>query len=289
MTTSTLTALLRLTRLNRPVGSLLLLWPTLWALWIANDGLPSVKLLLVFIGGVVLTRSAGCALNDYADRDLDAQVSRTRDRPLATQALKPAAALWTFGVLSLAAFGLVLLLDWQTILLSGVALALMALYPWMKRHTHLPQLVLGAAFSWSIPMAFSASGAPLSSVCWLLYLANLLWTIAYDTQYAMADRADDLKAGIKSTAILFGNADTLIIGLLDGLTLISLLLLGWQLGFNLFFYGALALALLLFGYQQRLLAPRLPELCIQAFRHNNWVGLLLFIGIALQYPWPATR
>lgn len=286
---SNFAAWLHLTRLDRPVGSLLLLWPTLWALWIANQGMPPLMLLLIFSAGVVLTRTAGCVINDYADRQFDGQIHRTQNRPLATGELKPRTALLTFGILIALAFGLVCLLDMQTILLSGVALALLAVYPWMKRHTHLPQLVLGAAFSWSIPMAFSASGISLASpLCWLLYLANLLWTIAYDTEYAMADRDDDLKAGIKSTAILFGQADRLIIGLLQSLSLVAMALVGLQSGFDHWFWGALVLAVGLGFYQQRLLAINLPERCLAAFKHNNWIGALLTAALLLQYHLPAS-
>ena len=208
---------LQLTRLDRPIGILLLLWPTLMALWIAAEGLPDIKLLLIFTLGVVLMRSAGCAINDFADRDLDGEVWRTENRPLATGVLKPWQAMATFIVLALLAFLLVLQLNTLTIALSLVALVLAFCYPFMKRYTYLPQLVLGMAFGWAIPMAFAAQTGSVPLIAWLLFIGNIIWTTVYDTFYAMADRTDDVKAGIKSTAILFGEDDRLIQGILQGL------------------------------------------------------------------------
>ena len=217
-----------ITRIDKPVGSLLLLWPTLWALWMAAEGVPSIANLMIFTLGVFLMRSAGCVINDYADRKVDGHVKRTSDRPLATGALTPKAALIGFALLCAIAFLLVLLTDQRTILLSLGGVALAALYPFMKRHTHLPQLFLGAAFSWAIPMAFSAEASELSIYLWLLYAANLCWTMAYDTYYAMVDRDDDIKIGVKSTAILFGEMDLAMIASLQAMALGFLFFAGQQ-------------------------------------------------------------
>ncbi|MFZ5724244.1 MAG: 4-hydroxybenzoate octaprenyltransferase [Pseudomonadota bacterium] len=278
-----LAACAQLLRLDRPIGIFLLLWPTWWALWIAGDGRPSLQNLLVFTAGVVLMRSAGCAINDFADRDFDRQVARTKDRPLASGLLTTRDALWLFAVLALLSFVLVLFLNLYTILLSFGALALAALYPFMKRWTHLPQVVLGAAFSWAIPMAFAAEQEALPPVAWLLFFANLAWTVAYDTYYAMTDRADDLRAGVKSTAILFGRHDLLIIGLLQALALGLLAAAGLLAGLGLPYWCALAVAAGLFLYQHRLARQREPAACFRAFLHNNWVGLAVFVGIYLHF------
>ncbi|MGL5762845.1 MAG: 4-hydroxybenzoate octaprenyltransferase, partial [Plesiomonas shigelloides] len=217
-----LSAYWRLMRMDRPIGTLLLLWPTLWALWLAAQGQPNWPVLLVFVLGVVVMRAAGCVINDYADRHFDGHVKRTANRPLPSGDVRPSEARWLFVALVALAFVLVLTLNSLTIVLSLVALALAAVYPFMKRFTHLPQLVLGVAFGWSIPMAFAAQMNLLPLSCWLLLLANICWTVAYDTQYAMVDRDDDLRIGIKSTAILFGRFDKLIIGLLQLATLLLL-------------------------------------------------------------------
>jgi 4-hydroxybenzoate polyprenyltransferase len=276
-------ALLQLIRFDRPIGTLLLLWPTLWALWLAAQGVPDVKLLVIFVLGTFLTRSAGCIVNDLADRNLDGAVARTNARPLVTGAVTVREALALFVALLLLAFFLVLFTNALTIELSIVAVLLASSYPFMKRYTHLPQLVLGAAFSWGIPMAFAAQRGTLPSALWLLYLGNLLWTVAYDTAYAMVDREDDLRVGIKSTAILFGQHDRLIIGLLQLGCLLSLYLAGLAFGLGRYYNASLVIAALLFGYQHYLIRERQPDVCFKAFLHNNWVGMTVFVGIVLNY------
>ncbi|MDQ7016212.1 MAG: 4-hydroxybenzoate octaprenyltransferase [Gammaproteobacteria bacterium] len=272
-----------LVRLHRPIGIYLLLWPTLWALWIAAEGVPDPLILAVFLGGTVLMRSAGCAINDYADRNVDAHVKRTEQRPIVAGRVSPKEALWVFVVLSLLAFCLVLLLDWNTVLLSFGAVLLTAIYPFAKRYTHLPQVVLGAAFAWAIPMAFMAQTGELTQVTWLLYLATLLWTLAYDTFYAMADREEDLKIGVKSTAILFGEMDRVVVASLQLLTLLTLLLVGSQLALSVYYYLALGFASLLLLYQQFLVKDRQPERCIAAFLNNHWFGMVVFVGLVAHY------
>jgi 4-hydroxybenzoate polyprenyltransferase len=277
------TALLQLIRFDRPIGTLLLLWPTLWALWLAAQGVPDARLLVIFVLGTFLMRSAGCIVNDLADRHLDGAVARTRERPLVTGAVTPGEARVLFVVLILLAFALVLMTNALTIELSLVAVVLASTYPFMKRYTHLPQIVLGAAFSWGIPMAFAAQRGTLPAALWLLYLGNLSWTVAYDTAYAMVDRDDDLKIGIKSSAILFGRYDRLAIGMLQITCLLCLFLAGRAFGLGLYFNIALAAAALLFGYHQYLLRERKPEACLRVFLHNNWVGMLIFAGVVLHF------
>jgi len=273
----------QLMRLDKPIGILLLLWPTLSALWIAAEGVPDLDVLTVFVLGVIAMRSAGCVINDYADRDIDGLVARTVNRPLVTGVLQAKHALITFAGLSLFAFVLVLFLNKMTILLSLVALFLAATYPFMKRYTYLPQVYLGAAFGWAIPMAFAAQTQTLPAVAWLLFLANILWATAYDTFYAMADREDDLLAGIKSTAILFGDDDHIIIGILQICFLLVMILIGAQLDMGLEYYLGVLLASFLFVYQQRLAKERQPAQCLQAFLNNNWVGAAIFVGITVHY------
>ncbi|MFK8047302.1 MAG: 4-hydroxybenzoate octaprenyltransferase [Halioglobus sp.] len=282
-TKSKAAALLELIRFDKPIGTLLLLWPTLWALWIASEGVPDTKLLLIFIAGTFLMRSAGCIVNDIADRHVDAAVARTRSRPLVSGLVTVNEAMLFCSALSMMAFILVLFTNTLTIMLSLIAVLLAGTYPFMKRYTNLPQIVLGAAFSWGIPMAFSAQTGSLPAPLWLLYAGNLLWTVAYDTQYAMVDRDDDLKIGIKSTAILFGEADRLVIGTLQGLSLLALLLAGMRFELGPYFYGSLAAAAALFVYHQGLIKERKPAACFKAFKHNNWVGLMVFLGIAAHY------
>lgn len=276
---------LRLVRLDRPIGSLLLLWPTWWALWLAADGWPDGSLLVIFTVGVLLMRAAGCAINDYADRHVDGHVKRTRNRPLATGEAAPHEALFLFAILSLMAFALVLLTNALTVQLSFVGLALAACYPFAKRYTHLPQVVLGLAFTWGVPMAFAAQTGTVPPEAWLLFVAAALWPVIYDTFYAMVDREDDLRIGVKSTAILFGNDDRLITGLLQALMLLTLFLVGqrFELGFG--YAIALLIAASLFVYQQFLIRNRDRGACFQAFLNNNWVGAALFIGIVLD-TWP---
>lgn len=274
----------RLIRFERPIGTLLLLWPTYWALWIAAQGFPGWKLLFIFSLGTFLMRSAGCAINDIADRKVDGHVERTKLRPLATGAISVKEALAVFAVLVLIAFILVLQLNTLTILFSGVAVILAATYPFMKRYHHWPQVYLGLAFAWGIPMAFTAvtdQFPPL--VAWLLLLANIAWTTAYDTMYAMCDREDDLKIGVKSTAIIFGEQDRLIVGLLQLLTLIMLAWVGYLAQMGLWFWLSLVVAAGFFVYQQYLIRNRDRWLSLRAFLNNNWVGLVIFIGIALSY------
>ena len=273
----------RLMRIDKPIGSLLLMWPTLWALWLASEGTPPIKILIIFVLGVFFMRAAGCVINDYADRKVDGHVKRTAGRPLPSGSITSKQAKMLFGGLVLVSFCLALLLNYQTILLSLVALALAWTYPFVKRVSHLPQVVLGAAFGWAIPMAFMAVSVSLPLSCWLLFLANICWTVAYDTQYAMVDRDDDLKIGVKSTAILFGRYDNLIIGLLQLATLVLMATVGHLSHLGAPFYWSLLLAGCLFVHQQKITAKREREQCFQAFRNNNYVGMVMFIGILLSY------
>ncbi|OGI48438.1 MAG: 4-hydroxybenzoate polyprenyltransferase [Candidatus Muproteobacteria bacterium RBG_16_65_34] len=272
-----------LMRLHRPIGILLLLWPTLWALWIAGQGRPDLKVLIVFVLGVVLMRSAGCVINDYADRDFDPHVERTRERPIAAGRVSPREALVLFVILCVAAFGLVLFMNPLTIALSAVAVLLGASYPFTKRYTHLPQLYLGVAFGWSIPMAFAAQTGAVPPLAWVLFAANVLWVIAYDTAYAMVDRDDDLRIGIKSTAILFGTYDRLMVGLSHTAALGLLVLIGAVAGRGMAYYFGLAVAAGLAAYQQRLIRERSREGCFQAFLNNNRFGAAVFTGLLADY------
>jgi len=274
---------IQLMRLDRPIGILLLLWPTLAALWVAAEGVPDLLVLVVFTLGVIVMRSAGCVINDYADRDFDGQVERTKNRPLATGALKGKDALRLFVLLGVIAFGLVILLNELTVAMSFVGLFLAATYPFMKRYTHLPQVYLGAAFGWAIPMAFAAQLGEVPAIAWLLFVANILWSTIYDTFYAMADREDDLKAGIKSTAVLFGKDDKSIIAVLQILFVLIMVLVGSELSFSYVYYAAVAVTTGLFLHQQRLVRNREPAQCLRAFLNNNWVGAVLFLGIVLHY------
>jgi len=278
---SKFSACIRLMRIDKPIGSLLLLWPTLWALWLAGMKVPPLNVLVVFTLGVFFMRAAGCVVNDFADRKIDGHVKRTRERPLPSGAITSTEAKILFAVLVLISFLLVLTMNSMTIWLSLGGLLLASIYPFMKRYTHLPQVVLGAAFGWAIPMGWAAVSETLPLTCWLLFLANICWTVAYDTQYAMVDRDDDLKIGVKSTAILFGRYDKLIIGLLQLATLLLLALTGWLSGLSGIFYWGLLLAGVLFIHQQKLIAKRKREHCFQGFLNNNYVGLVVFAGIAL--------
>jgi 4-hydroxybenzoate polyprenyltransferase len=274
---------IQLMRLDKPIGIYLLLWPTLWALWVAAEGVPSAKNLCIFVLGVLLMRAAGCVINDYADRNFDGHVSRTQARPLASGKIKPREALLLFALLVGLSFMLVLLTNATTVWLSFGGVALAACYPLMKRYTFYPQVVLGAAFSWGIPMAFTAETGSLPPEAWLLFIANLLWTVAYDTYYAMADREDDLKIGLKSTAILFGEADRLIIATLQGLALLCLLLAGARFELGLYFHLGLLLAAGCFAWQYWNTRSREAQACFQAFLHNHWAGLAIFIGLVADY------
>ncbi len=269
----------RLIRLEKPIGFYLLLWPTLWALAIAAEGAPDAWILFVFVFGAFLMRSAGCAVNDYVDRDIDLHVARTRERPLTSGEIEPREALAVFAVLAVTAFLLVLTLNLFTIQLSVVGIALAVSYPYMKRFHYLPQVHLGAAFGWAIPMAFAALSETLPKQAWLLYVAALVWAVAYDTMYGMVDREDDLKLGLKSTAILFGDFDRGMIGFFQLLFLLTLALIGIDLQFSSVYYLGLGVAALLFVYEQLLIADRIPAHCFTAFLHNHWVGAAVFIGI----------
>lgn len=276
---------IRLTRLDRPIGTWLLMWPTLVALWLAAEGMPSRKNLVIFVAGVYLMRAAGCVINDYADRHFDAHVKRTHDRPLATGRISEREALTLFGALLAAAFILVCFTNPFTIGLSLGGALLAASYPFMKRYTHFPQVVLGAAFGWSIPMAFGAEQGRVPAMAWWLFFANILWTLVYDTWYAMVDRDDDLKIGIKSTAVLFGRMDLIIQGALQLMTLLLLVVVGQSAGLDGFYWAALVAIALFFLYQQTLCRTRSREGCFQAFLNNHWVGIVLFAGVALA-TWP---
>ncbi len=277
-----LTEYAKLARMHKPIGAALLLWPTWWALWLAAGDFPPWGTLIIFTLGVWLMRSAGCVINDYADRGLDPEVKRTRERPIAAGKVAPREALIVFAVLIATAFILVLFTNKLTIELSFVGAFLAATYPFTKRYTHLPQVYLGAAFGWSIPMAFAAVTHSLPPLCWLLFLANVLFATIYDTEYAMVDRDDDLRVGAKSTAILFGDADLVIIGVLMGTFLLAMLLVaqrghlhGWP------YFSGLGIAAALFAYQQWIMRAREREACFAAFRNNNWVGMALWAGIVL--------
>lgn len=272
-----------LMRMDRPIGTWLLLWPTLWALWLAGEGRPDAKIVIVFALGVFLMRSAGCVINDFADRDFDKHVKRTKNRPLTAGLVNVKEALALFAVLAGTAFILVLTMNQLTVLLSFGAVALAVIYPFMKRYTHLPQVILGMAFSWAIPMGFAAQTGTVPMVAWILYALTILWIVAYDTQYAMVDRDDDIKIGIKSTAVLFGRHDRLIIGLLQGLFIVGMLGLGYVLSMGIFYYAGLAGAVVFFAWQHYLIRARERDACLTAFLNNNWVGMVLFIGIFLNY------
>ncbi len=273
----------QLMRFNRPIGTLLLLWPTLWSLWIAAEGLPPWHLLVIFVAGVATMRAAGCVINDYADRRFDGHVKRTLNRPLVTGKVTEKEALALFACLCLISFVLVLFTNRLTIMLAFVGLILAFCYPFVKRHSHLPQIVLGAAFSWSIPMAYAAVHSDLQSDVWLLYFTTLLWIVVYDTFYAMVDRDDDLRIGVKSTAILFGDQDRLITGVLQCSVLVGLLLLGERRELGFWYDLSVVVCAGLFMYQQWLIRYRQREACFQAFLNNNWVGMAVFVGLALDY------
>lgn len=274
---------LELMRFHKPIGILLLLWPTLWALWIAARGLPNLFVLFVFICGVILMRAAGCVINDFADRHFDGAVERTKNRPMVQGRVSEKEALILFTVLCALAFGLVLLMNTLTIQLAVVAAILAASYPFMKRFTHWPQLVLGLAFSWGIPMAFAAQTGKVPMIAWLLFFTAVLWTIAYDTQYAMVDRDDDLIIGIKSSAILFGRYDCIMIISIQIVVLLLLTLIGWILHLNIWYFLGLIITAGLLFYQSILIRDREKDRCFRAFLNNNWVGLVIFAGIFLSY------
>ena len=273
----------QLMRLDKPIGIWLLLWPTLWALWLAGEGHPDGGLFAVFVLGVIVMRSAGCVLNDFADRKIDPHVSRTRLRPVATGAVAPMEALTLFVALSLIAVGFAAMLNRPAQVLAVVAAGLTIVYPFVKRFISIPQLVLGAAFGWAAPMAFAAQTGSTEQLAWLVFGVAVTWAVIYDTFYAMADREDDLEIGVKSTAILFGDADLFVIGGLQVLMLLGLVLVGHMAGLSGWYYGSLALVAVLMGYHQWLARKRDPEGCFKAFLHNHYIGMTVFAGIVLDY------
>ncbi|HSC06511.1 MAG TPA: 4-hydroxybenzoate octaprenyltransferase [Steroidobacteraceae bacterium] len=272
-----------LMRLHRPIGIWLLMWPMLWALWIAGDGHPDQRLLVIFLLGALLMRSAGCIINDYADRDLDPFVKRTKDRPLAARRVSPNEALFLFAAVALVAVGLVFTLNPLAQLLAVAGAILAVTYPFMKRVFPLPQFYLGAAFGIAVPMAFAAQTGEVSRIGWVVFLATVVWAGVYDTLYAMVDREDDAKLGIKSTAILFADADRFIIGVMQLMVLVALFLVGRDLEFGQWYWAGLAAGALLFIWQQWLIRRREPERCFQAFNNNHYFGMVVFIGILLHY------
>ena len=272
---------MRLMRFDRPIGTFLLLWPTLWALMLAGDGKPPIGTVIIFTLGVILMRAAGCVINDFADRKIDGHVKRTKDRPLATGVIQPKEALILFAALCITSFLLVLLTNSLTVYLSFGALVLAACYPFMKRHTHLPQMVLGAAFAWAIPMSFAAVTGKVPADAWFIYTIVVIWTLTYDTFYAMADRQDDVKIGVKSTAVLFGEMDRPITASLQCLVVMGLFMMGGKFDLGLIYTLSVVGVGALFAYQQHLIRQREPQACIQAFLNNNYVGAIIFIGIAL--------
>lgn len=277
-----LRAIIQITRFDKPIGTYLLLWPTFWALWVASNGFPQFHVLSVFTLGVIVMRSAGCVINDFADRKVDGKVKRTENRPLVSGSISAQGALILFISLIVSAVLLVATLSWFTIKLSVVALILATIYPFAKRYTHLPQVILGLAFSWGMIMAFAEVSGEVSTVAWLLFFANVCWTVAYDTMYAMVDRDDDVKIGVKSTAILFGKNDKRIIGFLQVLTLALLWTAGELLAYDWPFQISVIIAGALFSYQQLLIINRERTACFKAFLNNHWVGLILFVGIFIE-------
>jgi len=274
----------QLTRLDRPIGIWLLLWPVLWALWLSSGGRPDPHVFVVFVLGVVLTRSAGCAMNDFADRNFDRHVARTRDRPLVTGLVDPIEAIALCAGFGLIALGFAMTLNKLTQLMTLIGAVLVLTYPFMKRFFPIPQFYLGVAFTWSVPMAFAAhTGTMPPRLAWVLFLAGLLWTMAYDTMYAMADREDDRKLGIRSSAILFGDADRFIVGILQLMSLLALWLAGHELKLGLWYGIGLAGAAIFALYEQLLIRERKPDRCLRAFLNNNYFGMSVFIGIALEY------
>jgi 4-hydroxybenzoate polyprenyltransferase len=272
-----------LMRLNKPIGVWLLLWPTLWALWLAGEGHPDPGVFLVFVVGVIVMRSAGCVLNDFADRNIDPYVERTRARPIASGAVAPAEALTLFIALALIAIGLAAMLNRPAQVLAIIAAGLTVVYPFIKRFISIPQFVLGAAFGWAVPMAFAAQTGEARQLGWLVFGTALIWAVIYDTFYAMVDREDDLKVGVKSTAILFGDADLFVIGGLQLLMLVSLVFIGDMANLGIWYFSSVCVAAILMGYHQWLARDRKPAACFEAFLHNHYIGLIVFVGIVLHY------
>lgn len=277
-----------LTRLNKPIGIWLLLWPTLWALWLAGEGHPDPGIFTVFVVGVIVMRSAGCVLNDFADRNIDPYVERTRARPIASGAVAPAEALTLFVALSLIAVGLAAMLNRPAQVLAVIAAGLTVVYPFIKRFVSIPQFVLGAAFGWAVPMAFAAQTGEAMQLGWLVFGTALVWAVIYDTFYAMVDRADDLKVGVKSTAILFGDADLFVIGGLQLLMLTALVFVGDMAELGFWYYASVAVAAIFMVYHQWLARDRKPAGCFAAFLNNHYIGMSVFIGIVLHYTFTAS-
>ena len=274
-------AYFQLMRLDKPIGIYLLLWPTLWALFLAADGFPEIKILLIFVFGTVLMRSAGCVINDYADRKIDKLIERTQNRPITAGEISPKSALILFFVLMIIAFGLVLMTSSLTIQLALIAGFLATLYPFTKRWTHLPQFVLGCAFAMSVPMAFAATNGKVSDGAWWIFLATVIWTVIYDTMYSMADREEDLKIGVKSTAILFAKYDKFIIGMLQICLLLVLVNISIFFNLGIFYDISIILSAFLMIFHQKLIKNREKTACFRAFLHNNFIGMVIFVGIAL--------
>lgn len=278
----------KLMRIDKPIGIWLLLWPTLWALWLAGEGTPDQGLFVIFVIGVLVMRSAGCVLNDYADRKIDPYVERTRTRPIASGAVAPLEALTLFVALCLIAIGLATLLNRPAQLLAIVAAVLTIAYPFVKRYVSIPQFVLGAAFGWAVPMAFAAQTGNTPELAWLVFGTTMIWAVIYDTFYAMVDREDDLKVGVKSTAILFGEVDLFVIAGLQLLMLVALLLIGNRAGLSLWYFGSVIVVAGLMAYHLWLARDRQPSGCFAAFLHNHHIGMVMFIGIVLHYTFNPT-
>ena len=276
-----LMAYAKMMRLHRPIGTFLLLWPLLWALWIAADGVPNLDVLAVFLIGTILMRSAGCVINDYADRNFDGHVKRTADRPLANGQATPNEALVLFAILLLSAALLVFTQNLLTVKLAFVGAALAIIYPFMKRYTYFPQVYLGAAFGWAVPMAFAAQTNGLPRMAWLIFTAAVIWALIYDTQYAMVDREDDIKIGVKSTAILFADLDYKVVAGFQALMIFNLALIGREMSFGYPYWLALFVCAVLATHQHRLIKTREPTQCFKAFLNNNWYGAVVFVGIVL--------
>jgi 4-hydroxybenzoate polyprenyltransferase len=273
----------KLMRIDKPIGIWLLLWPTLWALWLAGEGTPDQGLFLVFVLGVIVMRSAGCVLNDYVDRKIDPYVERTRMRPIASGAVAPLEALILFAALSLIAVGLATMLNRPAQMLAIVAAVLTVAYPFVKRFVSIPQFILGAAFGWAVPMAFAAQTGETPELAWLVFGTAMIWAIIYDTFYAMVDREDDLKVGVKSTAILFGEVDIFVVAGLQGLMLVALILIGYRADLSAWYYGSVFIAGAMMAYHLWLARDRQPAGCFEAFLHNHFIGLVVFIGIVLHF------
>ncbi len=278
----------KLMRVDKPIGIWLLLWPTLWALWLAGDGHPDQGLFVIFVLGVTVMRSAGCVLNDYVDRNIDPYVERTRTRPIASGAVAPMEALILFTALSLIAIGLATLLNRPAQMLAIVAAVLTIAYPFVKRFVSIPQFILGAAFGWAVPMAFAAQTGETPELAWLVFGTAMIWAVIYDTFYAMVDREDDIRVGVKSTAILFGDVDLFVIAGLQLLMLIALLLIGHRAELGVWYYMSVAVAGLMMAYHLWLARDRQPAGCFAAFLHNHYIGLIVFVGIVLHYTFSST-